>query len=158
MKRSFGAAIATVCAAVFLHPAGASADGARMGKVTNEAAAEECGACHMAYQPGFLPQRTWRTIMQTLPDHFGEDASLDEATRKEIEDYLLANAADAGRQQPEATDGQPPATLRISEMPWFRHEHGARRRARAEADPAIGSISNCAACHRGAESGNFDDD
>lgn len=142
--------------ALSLLPAAARADGGRIGKVSDPAAAKECGACHMAYQPGFLPQRSWREIMSNLPDHFGEDASLDEATRQKIEDYLLANAADAGRARTGGNDE--PAILRISDLPWFRREHGARTRARAESNAQIGSMSNCVACHRGAESGLFDDD
>lgn len=120
----------------------------------------ECSACHMAYQAGFLPKRSWAAIMGDLPNHFGEDASLDEESRREIEAYLNANAADRNGRNPRWLRAIPAnaAPLRISELPWFRREHGARRIARAKSDPRIGSISNCAACHRGAERGYYDDD
>ena len=55
---------------------------------------KECGACHWAYHPSLLPTSSWRTLMQGLGDHFGEDASLDEAVTAEITAFLLANAAE----------------------------------------------------------------
>lgn len=114
---------------------------------------QECSACHMAYHPSFLPQRSWKKIMQTLDNHFGEDASLDEATRKVIEDFMVANSPQNVRRV--SADQTP---LRISELPWFQWEHGRRLRNRAKSDPNIGSISNCTGCHRNAQSGGFDDD
>src|SRR6478752_5259908 len=56
---------------------------------------EECGACHMAYPPQFLPARSWQAIMQALPRHFGENAGLDPEAARKIREYLAANAADA---------------------------------------------------------------
>ena len=53
----------------------------------------ECGACHVAYPPGLLPERSWRAVMDGLDRHFGADASLDAATRKTITEFLAANAA-----------------------------------------------------------------
>ena len=57
---------------------------------------EECGACHFAYQPGWLPEASWKKIIQAkaLEDHFNENAELDEETRKHIEQYLVANSAE----------------------------------------------------------------
>ena len=34
--------------------------------VANATYAEECGACHMAYQPGLLPGDAWRRIQISL--------------------------------------------------------------------------------------------
>jgi diheme cytochrome c len=128
-------------------------------KTAADLTATECSACHMAYQSGFLPTRSWKAIMGDLPNHFGEDASLDEASRAEIEAYLVATAADRNGRNPRWLQQIPQnvTPLRISELPWFRNEHGSRRVAQAKANPNIGSISNCAACHRGAERGNFGD-
>jgi hypothetical protein len=125
-----------------------------------ETTAKECSACHMIYLPGLLPQRSWRAIMADLPNHFGGDASLDEATRLEIEAYLVANAADAGGRRPGLLRGvgRNEVPLRITDMPWFQSEHGTRARNVAANSPDIKSISNCTGCHRGAERGNFDDD
>ena len=106
-------------------------------------AKEECSACHMAYQGGFLPIRSWRAIMRDLPNHFGEDASLDEATRKAIEDYFVSKAADRNGRKPRwmnslAADEIP---LRITKLAWFRHEHGRRARNWIKQHPDAGSIS-----------------
>lgn len=108
---------------------------------------KECGDCHMAYPPALLPGNTWRAIMEDLPNHFGEDASLDAATRTHIEAYLAQNSSRGGAASP----------LRISEQRWFRAEHRgdiSRWTSRTNAK----SWSNCKACHRGAEQGMFDDD
>jgi Dihaem cytochrome c len=125
-----------------------------------KAAGTECTACHMFYLPGLLPQRSWSAIMADLPNHFGGDASLDDATRQQIEDYLVANAADAGGRQSGLLRGvsMDEVPLRITGMPWFKSVHGTRARDFAKNDPAIKTISNCTGCHRGAERGNFDDD
>jgi len=118
---------------------------------------QECSACHMAY-PGFLlPKRSWSAIATHLSDHFGEDASLPEADRAEIEAYLVATAADRPGKNPRWLKAIPATEvpLRISQLPWFTNEHGSWAESRAKSDPAIGSVSNCAACHKGAESGHF---
>ena len=53
---------------------------------------KECGACHMVYEPAFLPQASWRRIMGSLTNHFGEDASLDPKARDKIEAYLVGHS------------------------------------------------------------------
>ena len=57
---------------------------------------KECGSCHFAYQPGFLPEGSWRKLMEAkaLADHFGENAELDEQTRAHILQLLVTNSAD----------------------------------------------------------------
>lgn len=125
--------------------------------VTHAATLAECSACHIAYPAALLPQRSWTAIMATLGDHFGEDASLDAATRAEIEAYLVANAADTGGRSRALRGVDATATpLRITELPWFRREHDGEV-SQALKDKAK-SMANCAACHTGAEQGLFDDD
>lgn len=104
----------------------------------------ECSACHNAYPAQFLPKESWTLIMDNLSDHFGEDATLPPDTLATVKAYLLANAAPSdGSFDP----AKPP--LRITELPWYTQEHGHRLRARAKADPSIGTLSNCAGCHQG---------
>ena len=123
--------------------------------VDHPATGEECSACHMAYPPSLLPARSWSAIMTGLDDHFGENAMLDEATRAEIEAYLTGAAGDAGgRSYRAAPADQTP--LRITELTWFTREHGHEVSARML--EKAGSMSNCAACHQGAERGWFEDD
>lgn len=126
--------------------------------VTNEVTLEECSACHMAFQPAFLPMRSWKAIMADLPNHFGEDASLDEASRQEIEDYLVTYAGDAlGRNRDVTRLSAGKTPLRITELYWWLDEHDADEVSKRAWDRA-GSKANCTACHRDAESGYYDDD
>lgn len=120
-----------------------------MPPVSHAATIEECSACHMAYPAGFLPPQSWTVIMTTLDDHFGENAGLDEATRAEIEAYLVAHAA-----RTRAGDSTVP--LRISDLPWFRHEH--EEEVSQKQFEAARSWANCNACHTRAEHGIFEDD
>lgn len=149
-----------ILAAALLAPTASFADEPRIGPIRNALTKTECSACHMAFQPGFLPQRSWVYIMGNLGDHYGEDASLSAAEAQEIQTYLVANAMDTTRRGARFMRGIAEAEipLRISEFSWFTHEHEARRMNQAKTDPRIGSISNCTACHRGAERGIFDDD
>ena len=80
--RPLATATALLAVAAALAPALAQ-ELERVPPVTNEAAKKECGACHMAYQPQFLPANSWRRILADLGNHFGEDASLDDAVRQE---------------------------------------------------------------------------
>ncbi len=118
----------------------------------------ECSDCHMAFPAEFLPMRSWSTIMATLDNHFGEDATLEEADRVAIEAYLVANATDAGGRNSWMLRGigENDYVLRITEMPWWVREH-SREVSQRSWDRA-GTKSNCLACHRAAAQRNFDDD
>jgi hypothetical protein len=111
---------------------------------------KECGACHVAYPPGFLPAGSWRALLAGLDRHFGEDASLDPAVREGIERWVLPRAGEERRPR------DPPA-LRVTELPWFRDEHDELP-ADASARPSVRTLSNCGACHPGAERWDFDED
>jgi len=121
----------------------ASDDGARF-SVQDPLTSKECGDCHMAYPAGLLPKQSWTAIMNDLPNHFGEDASLDDASRARITAYLTKNA---GRGNPKA--------LRISQQRWFKSEH--RKAATSKAFKKAKSWANCQACHSRAEQGDFED-
>ncbi|GAB4176034.1 MAG: hypothetical protein OHK0026_09360 [Rhodocyclaceae bacterium] len=117
----------------------------------------ECSACHIAYPPSLLPERSWRELMSGLDRHFGENASLDAASAAEITAFLASNSADrSGRRGAKRMAGIPAeqAPLRISETPYFRRKHRDINPV-VFSRPAIRSAANCAACHRGAESGSF---
>lgn len=124
--------------------------------VNNKTWAAECGACHVAYAPGLLPERSWRAIMDGLDRHFGENASLDAATRKSITEFLAANAADGNGQARKTAVAAGQTPLRITELAWFERKHDELRMdvwKRKE----VGSRANCGACHPGAEKGRFDE-
>lgn len=127
-------------------------------QVSNAKWKTECSSCHMAYHPGLLPERSWKKMMAGLDKHFGENAALDAATAAEIEQFLVVNSADKqpGRRSQRILQSIPAnaAPLRISETDYFLSKHD-------EISPAtfkrksIASAANCAACHQGAEKGDF---
>lgn len=138
-------------AALSLAAPWASADGGRPMAPLLPKYKQECASCHMAYPPGALPAASWQHLMQNLPHHFGTDASLDPASVKEISTWLAANAGTWKR-----VAAAPPED-RITRSEWFIRKHrevtGGTWRL-----PAVKSPSNCAACHTGAEKGDFDED
>lgn len=129
--------------------------------VTNVKYKAECSSCHMAYPPNLLPSRSWEKMMGSLDKHFGEDASLDDKVKKEIQDYLVQNSADVApsRRSTKMLNGigKDVVPLRISETDYFKRKHHELS-DQIFKRKAIGSKANCIACHQGAESGNFDED
>ena len=118
----------------------------------------ECSSCHMLYHPGLLPEKSWQKLMAGLDQHFGENAALDTPTRDEIGHFLAANSADKldNRRSRRILQSIPPASipLRISETAYFTAKHDEIS-APTFKRKSIGSPSNCAACHQGAEQGDF---
>lgn len=143
---------------VLLASGGMGSGGSQLPQVSNAKWKAECSSCHMLYHPGLLPERSWAKLMTGLDKHFGEDASLDPVTRKEIANFLAANSADKqdSRRSNRINQSIPAnvAPLRISETRYFVSKHD-------EVSPAtfkrksIGSAANCVACHKNAEKGDF---
>jgi len=134
--------------------------GRSVAPVNNKQYADECGACHFAYQPGLLPARSWERLMGSLNDHFGENAELDNATRQTLTDYLVNNAGDHSnyRRSQQLMDSlrRDDAPLRITEIPYFKREH-RKISNRILQHEKVGSLSNCNACHRTAAQGSFEE-
>ena len=135
--------------AVISMPSVACADGAKKPAPANPVWQEECGSCHIAYPPRFLPAESWQQLMGSLDDHFGTDASIDAGAAATIEAFLTQNAK-RSKTGTAATD----APLRITETRWFRREHDEIAAAKWKS-AAIGSAANCGACHREADKGSF---
>jgi mono/diheme cytochrome c family protein len=111
---------------------------------------QECSACHIAYPPGMLPATSWQRVMTTLDRHFGNDASLDAASVREIGSWLQNHAGTDRR-----VSAAPPQD-RITQSAWFLREHNAHEVAPAVwKRAAVGSPANCAACHTQAAQGSF---
>jgi hypothetical protein len=110
----------------------------------------ECSGCHIAYSPRLLPAASWRVVMSTLDKHYGVDASVEPDVAKQISQYLEANA---GRDR-----GTPLSTTapRITEQRWFKHEHDKVAHYWGTGKK-IASAADCAACHRGADQGRFNE-
>ncbi len=131
--------------------------------VNNELYKEECGSCHFAYQPGLLPQRSWKMLMtkEGLENHFKENAELAESDRTAILDYLTANAADnrtQGRSYSFINSIKTSETpLRITETRYFKRKHHEISPRTVLQNKLIGSYSACGKCHTKAERGSFNE-
>lgn len=106
----------------------------------------ECGSCHIAYPARFLTPETWQRLMDSLDRHFGDNASLDPATTREITEYLKRNAS--------GSTSRSSRSMRISDTAWFTRTHHEVS-SRAWTDPAIKSRANCTACHIDATRGDW---
>ena len=147
-------------AGALLASGGGSEEGShrQLPPVANAKWKAECSSCHMLYHPGLLPEKSWQKLMGGLDQHFGENAGLDAPTRDEITRFLAVNSADKqDNRRSQRINQSIPANavpLRISEAAYFKDKHN-------EISPttfkrkSIGSPSNCAACHQGAEKGDF---
>jgi len=118
--------------------------------------ADECSACHMAYAPSLLDRRNWAMLMAGLPDHFGEDASLDPETTARLADWLAANAAETADTKPSHVFRQmaADAPFTLTKSPFWIATHQAIPEAEFKRAP-IYNRGNCAACHQDADSGRY---
>jgi hypothetical protein len=136
-------------------------NGTLLTAVANAKWKTECSACHIAYPPMLLPERSWRKLMVGLDKHFGVNAGLDDASAKEITEFLVSQSADhvqSRRAQGIARSIAPGVTpLRITETAFFKREHNEVR-AEVWKRPKVKSPANCSACHTGAEQGDFSED
>lgn len=149
MRRSIRA-LAVLAASAAAAPALQADELETVPPVTHQATLEECGECHMAYQPALLPRESWAMIMDDLSNHFGEDASLPPGLTAEITAYLVGASAPARRQAERPV-------LKITEQRWWLHEHDDIRAARWRS-LEVGAKGNCPACHKDAERGLYDDE
>lgn len=127
--------------------------------VQDTAYAKECGECHFAYQPGLLPERSWRKVMGGLKDHFGDNAELPAPKHEQILNYLVANSAEHGGfrrsekilKSLRAND----APDRITDTPYIRGKHDEVPDRMIKANDKVRSLSNCSACHTKAAQGSY---
>jgi len=129
-------------------------------KVSSEVYKNSCGGCHFAYQPGLLPARSWRKIINDPDGHAGGGLSLDKRTKAEIEKYLTQNSAEKTQSKRSrkivASIGSDVPT-RISQVPYIREKHH-KIEQEVFSRKSVGWRGNCIACHTTAESGDYDDD
>ncbi len=157
MAVAFGAALAVSTGLLVALNTGQAGADERYPPVTDELTKKECGDCHMAFQPAFLPARSWEKIMDNLSDHFGEDASLPPEKVAHIKKYLMENAADTRwRSKMMRGVGKDWTPLRITELPYWKYEHEKEVPPAAWKDPKVGSKANCKACHRYADRGIYE--
>lgn len=121
---------------------------------------QECGDCHLAYPPAMLPADAWQGVLDTLADHFGDNAELDAATAMEIGAFLERHSAGNSRgkysaRMNRATQGRAPR--RITETDYFVGQHHEIPRKMVADNPDIQRFSRCEACHASAADGLFDE-
>ena len=121
---------------------------------------EECGSCHLAYPAQLLPPAGWQKVMSGLDDHFGENAELDEATRKQITDYLLQLSTPRRGEYRQILRNMDPnrVPMRITEMAYFKRKHREIPVRFIRGNDKVRSLSQCDACHLDADKGYFDED
>lgn len=141
----------TACIALLAAGAARADRGSRMPGTIPATVVQECAACHIVYPPGLLSKSSWGRIMQGLPQHYGVDASMDAKAVAEVSAWLQLHAETGKRVVPN------PPEDRLTRSPWFERKH------RSISDgvwvlPSVKRAANCAACHTGAERGDFEDD
>jgi hypothetical protein len=130
--------------------------------VSNDAYRKECGACHFAYLPGFLPARSWNRVMDGLGNHFGESVQLAPELGTSLRAYLIDNAADKVPEKGPAVllERLDPnkAPLRITQVPLIYRQHLVVRsvlKTNTHAKELVQGITNCDTCHEKAADGQF---
>ncbi|GAB6049919.1 hypothetical protein JCM16106_07630 [Hydrogenophilus islandicus] len=111
----------------------------------------ECGSCHIPFPPQMLTANAWQQVMNQLDHHYGDNAELPSATKQAITEFLVRWAGAEAK-----VGGAPGSPPRLTQTPYFVKKHRKVPSAvwqRAD----VGSPINCAACHREATAGIFDD-
>jgi len=130
--------------------------------VNNPQYAEECGACHFAYQPGLMPSRSWKKVMANLVDHFDENAELEADEQKALTAYLTKNAAESSKHKRSVkimrSLTKNAAPLRIIEIPYMVEKHDELTPKMVAGNPEVKSLSYCDKCHTNAITGSYSED
>lgn len=121
---------------------------------------ESCGSCHGPFHPSLLPARSWAAHLDRPDDHFGLAWQFDAKTLAEIRAFLQQNSAETELTEAAYRINKSiPADvtpLRITETTFWTEKH-VRIDSKTWSNAAVGSRSNCQACHRDAQYGTYDD-
>ncbi len=122
----------------------------------------ECGDCHIVFPAYLLPAQSWRLIMDTTEDHFGDELDLEEEDAETIREYLVRHSADHSTRE---------AAFKILESLKWRYEHvnsivhtpywkktHKRIPSKVFKKKEIDSKFSCDACHPDIVKGRIDDD
>ena len=102
----------------------------------------------------------WKMILDGLDDHFGESSDLEQQTKSLILGYLNPNAAEhytANRAAEIMKSLRGLVPRKITETLYLMEKDHELSLSVFERE-AVGSLSNCIACHTRAEKGIYDDD
>ncbi|MFA5232924.1 MAG: cytochrome b/b6 domain-containing protein [Sulfurimonas sp.] len=120
---------------------------------------KECISCHTLYPPYLLPRESWAKMMDNLQDHFGDDASLDEADKNSIKEYLMKNSAESSTKEAAykiSKSIKNRDTIAITKTPYWEKRHKNIDKSVFE-NKKIAAKSNCKACHKNIEQGLLND-
>jgi cytochrome b len=120
---------------------------------------KECGSCHTLYPPTLLPKEGWKKLMGDLPNHFGDDASLDPTDHQTILEYLLAHSAETSTQEMSVKmikSLDKPDRIAITQTPFWKRTHRHISADIFKSDK-VKSRANCKACHSDLEQGTIED-
>ena len=124
----------------------------------------ECGDCHFAYQPGLLPEQSWQKLLtaESLKEHFGDNAEMDNDVLQSIRAYASGNSADKSwfkrSRKISKSTAYVEAPLRITELHYIKRKHEEIPEKMVKGNPAVKSLSFCDKCHTQAAQGVYDDD
>lgn len=129
-------------------------------KMQNALFVKECASCHTLYPPHILPSASWVTMMGNLENHFGDDASLDEAQNRNILDFLVKNSAETSTQKVsvKVLDSiKNKDIIAITQSDFWKKKHkDIPKKVFAHRD--VKSKANCKACHSDIEKGLIEND
>ena len=120
---------------------------------------QACASCHMLYAPNMLPARSWRKLMSSLNNHFGDNAEVTTAVNTEVTAYLMRNAAENDKRRYAKSmlgllkDDETPNS--ISDTQYFKLMHDAVKPRMISGNPDVRSFARCEACHSQAQQGKF---
>ena len=128
-------------------------------KQENPVFVNECGSCHTLYPPTLLPKESWVKLMRDLPNHFGDDASLDPVDHTTVLAYLLTHSAETSNQEMSVKMMQSLKNrdmIAITQTPFWkkRHQHISDDIFKSD---RVKSRANCKACHSDVEQGTIED-
>lgn len=120
---------------------------------------KECGSCHFAYQPGWLPERSWRRLMGSLGSHFGDNAEIAPTLRDTITAWLAARAADRASNMRSreivAAIGPAETPISITKVLYVGGIHGGFLDPSFRGRPEAKTLAHCPLCHEKAHRGWF---
>lgn len=129
-------------------------------KAQNSLFVDECGSCHTLYPPNLLPKKSWLLVMQDLDDHFGDDASIDEASNKNILEFLLNNSAENSTMEASwyfMNSIGNKDIIALSKTTYWEKKHKNIPKSIFE-NNQVKSVANCKACHSDIEEGLIEDE
>ncbi len=132
--------------------------------VRNKLYIEECSACHLAYPPGLLPERSWKKLLSAaeLKNHFDEELEISESDTITILNYLISHSAEKSNYKrskkimKQVARNETP--WRITETKYIKNKHRKIPQRLIVNNEDVESLSHCDACHQTATKGIFDDD